>query len=67
MTYILDQILPEDLISLLEFKHNVVVHDVETRRSVSVNFPFVENYLECMHKFEVNISFAQEVYSKFFK
>lgn len=57
MTYILDQILPDDLISLMVFKHNVIVYDVENKGSVSVEFPYHENFLECMHKFEVSIYF----------
>lgn len=54
MTFILDQILPQDLISMLDFKHLVIVHDMEDIKSVLVEFDENENYLEIMHKFAVS-------------
>lgn len=55
MISILDQIMPQDLISILDFNYVINVHDVETRKKVVVDFEDNENYLEIMHKFEVSI------------
>lgn len=54
MTYILDQIDSDDLISLLDFKHKINVYNIQEERSISVQFEYEENYLEVMHKFEVS-------------
>lgn len=55
MIFILDQIMPQDLISILDFNNVINVHDVEIRKKVIVDFGDNENYLEIMHTFDVSI------------